>query len=138
MNTETPPTERSPQTSNGPCVVDADFAAVLEEHFGIPAAFVLRALEGERRCRAIAMCRYASHQVEPNRTLLMLARRFGRGRARRPRTAATPPRGHADVSPRPRVDRSGPGVVRGRPQQDGCPLRGVCGPDVPEAQVERL
>ena len=138
MNTETSPAKKYPQTSNGSCVVDADFAAVLEERFGIPAAFVLGALEGEPRCRSIAMCRYASHQVEPNGTLLMLARRFGRGRARRPRTAATPPRGHRRVSPRPSVDRSGPGVVRGRPRQDGCPLRGVCGPDVPEAQVERL
>ena len=26
------------QASNGPRVVDAEFAAVLEEHFGIPAA----------------------------------------------------------------------------------------------------
>ena len=138
MNTETSPAKKSPQASNGPCVVDADFAAVLEEHFGIPAAFVLRALEGEPRCRSIAMCRYASHQVEPNGTLLMLARRFGRGRARRQRTAATPPRGHGRVSPRPPVDRSGRGVVRGRLRRDGCPLRGVCGPDVPEAQVERL
>ena len=138
MKTETSPAKKSPQTSNGPCVVNADFAATLEEHFGIPAAFVLGALEGEQRCRAIAMCRYASHQVDPNGTLLMLARRFGRGRARRPRTAATPPRGRGRVSPRPSVDRSGPGVVRGRPQQDGCPLRGVCGPEVPEAQVERL
>ena len=118
--------------------MDAGFAAAIEEHFGIPAAFVLGALEGEPRCRSIAMCRYASRQVEPNGTLLMLARRFGRGRARRPRTAATPPRGRGRVSPRPSVDRSGRGVVRGRLQQDGCPLRGVCGKEVPEAQVERL
>ena len=138
MNAKVYPAAKSPQTSNGPCVVDADFAAALEEHFGIPTPFVLMALEGEPRCRSIAMCRYASHQVEPNGTLLMLARRFGRGRARRPRTAATPPRGRGDVSPSPTVDRSGPGVVRGRPQQDGCPLRGVCGPDVPEARVESL
>ncbi len=138
MKTETSPAKKSPQTSNGPCVVDAAFAATLGEHFGIPAAFVLRALEGEPRCRAIAMCRYASHQVEPNGTLLMLARRFGRGRTRRPRTAAKPPGGHGDVSPSPTVDRSGPGVVRGRPQQDGCPLRGVCDSDALEAQVGRV
>ena len=90
-------------------VVDADFAAVLEEHFGIPTCVMLTALEGEPLQPAVALCRIATHHQEPTGTLLMLARRFGRGRARRQRTAATPPRGHGEVSSRPWVDRPGPG-----------------------------
>jgi hypothetical protein len=89
-------------------VVDADFAAVLEERFGIPTAFILRALKGEPHQPAVALCRLATRYEEPNGTLLMLARKFGRGRARRQRTAATPPRGHDEISPRPSVDRPGP------------------------------
>jgi hypothetical protein len=89
--------------------VDAEFAAVLEKVFGIPTAFILRALKGEPLQPAIALCRWASRQEERNGTLLMLARKFERGRARRRRTAGTPPRGHGEVSPRPCVDCPGPG-----------------------------
>lgn len=90
-------------------VVDADFAAVLEEHLGIPTCVVLMALEGESRSRAVALCRWASRHEEPNGTLLVWAPKYRRVRARRQRTAATPPRGHGRVSPRPSVDRYGPG-----------------------------
>jgi len=51
----------------------------------------------------------ATRYEEPNGTLLMLARKFRRGRARRQRTATTPPRGHGRVSPCPCVDRPGRG-----------------------------
>lgn len=109
MTNETPAAGKSPQASNGPCAVDADFAAILEERFGIPTAYVLRALKGEPHQPAVALCRLATRYEEPNGTLLMLARKFGRGRARRQRTATTPPRGHGRVSPRPSVDRPSPG-----------------------------
>jgi hypothetical protein len=85
-------------------VVDDQLAAVLEKDFGIPTAFILRALEGEPHQPAIALCRLATRFEERNGTLLMLARKFGRGRARRQRTAATPARGHGEISGRPRTD----------------------------------
>ena len=111
------------------CVVDSDFAAVLEEHFGIPTAFILRALKGESHQSALALCRLATSFEKPNGTLLMLARKFGRGRPRRRRMPCPPPRGHGQTSPWPCVDRTGPGRACGRPQQDGCSLWGVCDPD---------
>ncbi len=75
--------------SNKHRAVDASFGAILREYFGIPTAFVLRALEGEPRQRAVALCRLATRYEEPNGTLLMLARKFGRGRVRRQRTVGT-------------------------------------------------
>jgi hypothetical protein len=89
-------------------VVDDQFAAVLEKDFGIPTAFILRAFKGEPCQPAIALCRLATRFEERNGTLLMLARKFGRGRARRRRTNAAPPRGHGQTSPRPSVERSHP------------------------------
>ena len=98
-----------------PRVVDEAYAVRLQGRFGIPTAFVLRALKGEPRQRAVALCRLATRYQEANGTLLMLTRRFGRGRARRQRTAATPPRGHGEVSPVAVVDRSGRGYGTRRP-----------------------
>ncbi len=109
MTNETPAAEKSPQASNEPYVVNAEFAAVLEKDFGIPRAFILRALKGEPHQPAIARCRLATRYEEPSGTLLMLARKFRRGRTRRQRTATTPPRGHGRISPRPSVDRLSPG-----------------------------
>lgn len=102
-----PPIPIKPSTSHR--VVDADFAAVLEEHFGIPTCVVLMALEGESRSRAVALCRWASRHEEPNGTLLVRAPKYRRGRARRRRIPAAPPRGHEKISPAPSVDRSGQG-----------------------------
>ncbi len=74
-------------------VVDEAYAVRLQERFGIPTAFVLRALGGEPRQPAVALCRLGARYREPNGTLLMLARRFGRGPARRQSTPG-PHRGH--------------------------------------------
>jgi hypothetical protein len=115
VSTETSPAEKSPLTFNEHRVVDADFAAGLEERFGIPMVFILRSLEGEAHHPAIALCGWASRHEERNGTLLMLARKFGRGRARRQSTPGTPPRGRGQVSPEPSVDRSGRGHGTRRP-----------------------
>ena len=113
-------------------VVGADFAAVLEERFGMPTAFVLRALEGEPLQPAVALCRIATRYDEPNGTLLMLARKFRRGRARRQRTAPTLPRGHGEISGRPRTDARCYSRGRDTPERlDVAPnsLQG-CGPEL--------
>jgi hypothetical protein len=123
-------------------VVNEAYAVRLQERFGIPTAFVLRALKGEPRQRAVALCRLATRYEEPNGTLLMLARRFGTGRARRQRTATTPPRRRGEVPGRPRTNtwRHGPGRYIAAPREvategQGGSLRDACDP---EALAERL
>jgi hypothetical protein len=103
MDTATSPAGKPPQALSGHCVVDSDFAVVLEERFGIPTAFILRALEGEPHQPAIALCRWAIRHEEPNGTLLVRAREHKLGRA--------PARARGGISP----------PLRGPPQ----PRRGV-------------
>lgn len=93
-----------PPTTHG--LVDAPFAAVLQEQFGIPATIVLRKLRGESPQRAIAMCRWASRFEEPNGMLLVWGgtlRKHGRVRL----AADGPPRRRAGVSPRRPHNRPG-------------------------------
>ena len=144
VSTETSPAEKSPQASNGHNRVDEAYSARLQERFAIPAAFILRALEGEPRRRAVALCRWASRQDEPNGTLLVWTREHRMGRSRRRRAPGTPPPRHGWVSLRPSVDRPGPPPGRDTtvprevaPERRDDPLRGVRDPDVVDALVER-
>ena len=126
----------TPSTRHG--LVDVRFAAVLEEHFGIPTAFVLRAPRGEPHQPAVALCRLATRYKERNETRLILPRGFGRGQARRRRIPCPPPRGHGQTSPWPYVDRSGPGRAS-TPMLPEDSLRGVvCDPDAPDPMAERV
>ncbi len=58
---------------------DARFAAILEEDFGIPAAEILRALEGEPRRQAIEICAWAEKTQEPEKALSNWARKHRKG-----------------------------------------------------------
>jgi len=129
--------KNNPQTFGGGHVVDAEFAAVLEQRFGIPMAFILRALKGEPWQQAVALCRLATRHQERNGTLLMLARRFGRGRTRRRRTAGTLPRGRGRVSPRPSVDRIGTrlGADFAAPRVVASAHRGGSLPGIPDPEM---
>ena len=78
-------------------VVVARFAALLEEDFGITAATVLDALEGEPKKGAIAVCGWASRTADPAFALTSWARKHNKGRCRRAaRPAGTLGRRHGE------------------------------------------
>ena len=58
---------------------DARFAAILEEDFGIAAAEILRALEGEPRRQAIEICAWAQKTQEPAKALANWAKKHRKG-----------------------------------------------------------
>ncbi len=85
-------------------VVDARFAGLLAEDFGIPAAMILDALSGEPQHRAIAITEWANRTDDPAHALICWAkkhhkghhRRCGRGRGL---PTERPDRHHAQPSP---------------------------------------
>ena len=91
------------KTSTRHHVVDARFAALLSEDFGIPTATVLDALEGEPKKAAIAMCGWA--------------RKYHKGRCRRAARTTTerPARHHGS----PGDDRAGDGRGSGPARPGG-------------------
>ena len=103
--TETSPGQVSGQASTRHIRVDARFATILSEDFGIPAATILDALVGEPQKQAIAICTWASRTEDPAKALLCWARKHQKGRCRRARRApGTPSRRHGEISGSPRED----------------------------------
>ncbi|MDP9456344.1 MAG: hypothetical protein M3Q49_01300 [Actinomycetota bacterium] len=86
-------------------VVDARFAALLAEDFGIARNTILDALEGEPQKQAISVCGWAEKTADPGHALLCWSKKHRRGRHRTDR------RDHRQSAARERQD--GP-----REQQD--------------------
>ena len=68
---------------------DARFAVILQEDFAIPAAEILRALEGEPRRQAIEICAWAQKTREPEKALANWARKHRKGSFRPRRSCAS-------------------------------------------------
>ena len=70
-------------------ITDARFAAILAEDFGISAAEILRALEGEPRRQVIEICAWAERTGEPAKALSNWARKHCKGSHRPRRSCAS-------------------------------------------------
>ena len=109
------PARNPHQASTKHHTTDPRFAAILEDDFGIPAVFILDALEDEPQKTAIALCEWASRTDDPARALVAWARRHERGAYRVPSVARdggrSDTRQHGRASGRIRRDESLRGVL---------------------------
>ncbi|MDP9437213.1 MAG: hypothetical protein M3P49_00455 [Actinomycetota bacterium] len=115
--------------------VDPRFAALLADDFGIPAATVLDALEGEPQRQAISICEWAARTDDPAFALLCWSKKHRRGRQRTGR------RGHRE-SAEERTGRAGgnrPDAARpsDTSRRDES-LRGVLDPARVRANLEKM
>lgn len=69
-------------------VTEVRFAGILEEDFGIDAADILKALEGEPRRQAIEICAWAEKTDEPARALENWSKKHKKGSHRPRRSCA--------------------------------------------------
>ena len=81
--TQTAPAENPGKASTRHLLVDARFAGLLAEDFGLDRDTVLRALEGEPQRRGIALCEWASTKGDPAGALLAWSRKHHKGQHRR-------------------------------------------------------
>lgn len=102
------------QASTRHLVVDRKFAAILTEDFGIKSAVILRALDGEPKRQAIALCEWAERTSDPTGALLAWARKHHAGAYHR----------HGAAAPQPAHNTPGYGRVSG-PARTHESLRGV-------------
>ncbi|MDP9480065.1 MAG: hypothetical protein M3R38_31110 [Actinomycetota bacterium] len=118
--------------------MNARFAALLADDFGIPAATVLDALEGEPQKQAISICEWAFRTDNPARALTSWARKHDKGRCRRAaRPADRSSRRHGGRTERPRDDRRDTARPSDTSRRDES-LRGVLDPARVRANVERM
>lgn len=111
------PARNSHQASTKHHRVDGRFAVILEEDFGVPAAIILDALEGEPKKQAISICEWASRTNNPAYALRCWSKKYNRGRCRRPARTITerPARRHGS----PGDDRAGDGRPSDTPRRRG-------------------
>lgn len=137
------PSKHQPQTghkhggSTRLHTVDGRFAALLTEDFGVPAATVLDALEGEPQKAAISICAWAERTDDRAFALTSWAKKHSKGRCRRQRTAPrTDRRSPREVSGSPGADRAGRGRGSGPARRRG--VSGGLDPARVRANVERM
>jgi hypothetical protein len=83
-------TTTSTRTTTRHIKVDARFAGLLSEDFGVETRAILQALSGEPQREAIALVEWASKADEPAKAIVAWGRKNRRGSFRKARRNMTP------------------------------------------------